>query len=113
MPVPTTPLPIRGAVALLMGLGLLAAPVTALAQTPEAQTPLRACSGDTLTLAWGAIVRDSRGRCRAATRGVQAQRPVARAQVTAGATTACPNRRSYMGGALLICDDQPRASAPR
>lgn len=113
MPVPTTPLPVHGALALLMGLGLLAAPAGALAQTPQSPPPLRACSGDTLTLAWGAFVRDSQGRCRPTARGVQAQRPVARVQANTEATTACPNRRSYMGGALLICDDQPRARSPR
>lgn len=87
-------------------LGLLAPATTTFGQTPPAAEPLRTCRGNTVTLAWGTVIRDDDGPCRRA----ETARRTAPPRVSAPPIMqTCTNKRSYLGGVLQICDDQPRA----
>ena len=86
-------------------LGLLAPATATFGQTGPADEPLRTCRGNVVTLAWGTVVRDNDGPCRraeTARRTAPPRVPAPRIMQT------CTNKRSYLGGVLQICDDQPR-----
>ena len=87
-------------------LGLLAPATATFGQTAPADEPLRICRGNIVTLAWGTVVRDKDGACR---RAETARRTAPPRVPTPSAMQACTNTRSYLGGVLQICDDQPRA----
>lgn len=96
--------------AALAALYLLVSTTATNAQTAPATEPVRTCQGNITTLAWGAVVRDRDGPCRIAepTRRLEPPRVVA-----PPVTMTCANKRSYLGGALQICRDEPRGRAPR
>ncbi len=91
-------------------LGLLIPATVTSAQAANPAEPLRACQGHITTLGWGAIVRDRNGRCT----NVEASRHSALPRAAAQAETmTCKNARSYLGGALQVCNDRPLRRAPR
>ena len=94
----------------IAALCLLVSTTVTKAQTAPATEPLRTCQGNIMTLAWGAVVRDRQGPCRIAE---PTRRLVAPRVVAPTVTMTCTKERSYLGGALQICNDQPRRRAPR
>jgi len=86
-------------------LGLLAPATATYGQTEPADKPHRACRGSIVVLAWDIVVRDNDGPCR---RAEIARRTALPRVSTPSSMHACANKRSYLGGALQICDDQPR-----
>lgn len=109
MPKATTPLAVFAVLA-----GVLAAHAVDAAPREQTQTArARACEGGTLTFAWGRAAFDAQGACRPNRTARSTASTAAVTQSTATAETPCPNRRSYLGGAVLICTDAPRAATPR
>lgn len=94
----------------LAAVALFAAPAAALAQNPDrgsAETA-RPCRGQVTTLAWGAYVGDAEGRC-SPRPPVAARRP----SVTVARPESCADERRWLGGAVRVCRDAPRAERRR
>lgn len=111
MPKATSPLAV---LAVLVG-ALAASSVDAAAREPTQTARARVCEGGVLTIAWGRATFDSQGACRPDRSGRASATAAVTTRSTVSATNAqrCPNRRSYLGGAVVICDDAPRAEIPR
>lgn len=111
MPKATSPLAVLAVFASLTA----APPVLAAPDQNGAQPRTRTCVGETLTVAWGRAAFDADGPCRPASAAGATTASVAalRSRVVATSARSCPNRRTYLGGAIVICDDAPRAETPR
>jgi hypothetical protein len=65
----------------------------------------RPCQGITLSILWGDRAWDSVGECRPVRPARKQPVSVFKAPVIEEQTETCPNRKSYLGGALMICSD--------